>query len=99
MKMSKKFIKMCEVYKLFINDEMGELDFSKSAQAVMYKSETFGGDKPMSDNGFYVGKRWSDATVKSWKETIKNGELLRRELYEDGKFPHWWLDKVLGSEL
>jgi hypothetical protein len=29
-----------------------------------------------------------------WKEDIEKGILFKKELYEDPKFPHWWLDSI-----
>jgi hypothetical protein len=29
-----------------------------------------------------------------WKEDIESGLLFKKELYEDEKFPHWWLDSI-----
>ncbi len=49
-------------------------------------------DKP---NGYAIGKRWMEVTVRMWREDISKGLLFTWELYEDGRFPHWWLDEVL----
>jgi hypothetical protein len=60
----------------------------------LYYSESYGDD--VSDrNGFYVGKRYLNLQVNMWKEDIEKGFLRKFELYEDGKYPHWWLDRVL----
>lgn len=34
-------------------------------------------------------------TVTMWKEDIQSGLLSKYELYDEGRFPHWWLDNVL----
>mgnify|MGYP001576579349 CR=1 FL=1 len=46
-------------------------------------------------NGFAVGKQILNITVSMWKEDMKNGLLFKKELYDDGTFPVWWLNKVL----
>lgn len=60
----------------------------------MYVSETFGG-KPSKKNGYALGKSWLGVNVAMWKEDIARGHLPKSELYEDERFPHWWLDRVL----
>jgi hypothetical protein len=70
---------------LYLSDEM---------MIELYYSESYGDD--VSDrNGFYVGKRYLNLQVNMWKEDIEKGFLRKFELYEDGKYPHWWLDRVL----
>lgn len=94
--MTYKWRKMAEVYKAFNQ----EGDFSKEAAEAMYLYESRGGELPGWDNGYYTGKHLMDVTVKMWKDDL-NGKLddfpllTKKELYEDEKFPHWWLDKVL----
>ena len=34
-------------------------------------------------------------TIGMWKEDLPTGLILRRELYEDPNYSHWWLDQVL----
>jgi hypothetical protein len=46
-------------------------------------------------NGFAVGKRWAEVTVRMWKKDIACGLLFIHELYDIEKFPTWWLDEVL----
>jgi hypothetical protein len=41
-----------------------------------------------------LGKKWMNVTVAMWKEDIEQFNLRKYELYEDARFPHWWLDKV-----
>ena len=70
------------------------LDYSDEAMIEMYNSESYG--TPVNrHNGFYVGKQWLNVNVTMWREDIQRGLLFEKELYNDPKFPHWWLDKVL----
>lgn len=91
---SKKFKRMAEVYRIFSKDWEHMLDYSDDAMIEMYNSESYG--TPVSrTNGFYVGKQWLNVNVQMWKEDISKGYLQKCELYDDPKFPHWWLDNVL----
>jgi hypothetical protein len=85
---------MSELYRHFSNDWKECLDYSEESLREMYNSETHG-DPVSSTNGFYVGKRWLNVSVKMWKEDIEKGLLFKQELYNDPNYPHWWLDKVL----
>ena len=38
---------------------------------------------------------FAGVTVGMWKEDLPTGLILRRELYEDPNYSHWWLDQVL----
>lgn len=87
---------MCEVYRIFSKDYENFCDFSDSSIIELFNNESYG--SPVSDkNGFYVGKKWLNVTIKMWKEDIECGMLYKWELYEDGKFPEWWLDSVLNN--
>lgn len=60
-------------------------------------------------NGFAVGKKWLNVQVKAWLkdcEQFIDGEEqphyrgwanVLRELYDDPRFPHWWLDEVFSK--
>jgi hypothetical protein len=48
-------------------------------------------------NGYAVGKRWMQITVNMWREDIKKGLLFVWELYEEKRYPNWWLDEVLRT--
>lgn len=37
--------------------------------------------------------------VAMWKEDIELGCLFQVELYDDPKFPHWWLDGVFKKDV
>ena len=84
---------MSEVYKMFANDWKDCLDFSDESLVELYNYESYGGTISPK-NGFAVGKKWLNLNVSMWKKDITQGFLLKRELYEDPKFPHWWLDGV-----
>lgn len=85
---------MSEIYQIFAQDWKDCLDFSDEMMLELYYSESYGAE--VSDNnGFYVGKRYLNLQVTSWREDIAKGYLFKFELYEDGKYPHWWLDRVL----
>jgi hypothetical protein len=95
MKPSKKFIKMCDVYKIFSKD-WENLDYSDKAKSELYKAETYGTCKCNPKNGFYVGKKWLNVFVAMWYEDIEKGLLFKWELYEGDHFPKWWLDKIFN---
>ena len=62
----------------------------------LFNNESYGTPvKPK--NGYSLGKKWMDVTISMWLEDIDSGLLRRSELYEDEKFPHWWLDNVLKN--
>lgn len=86
---------MSEVYRIFTKDWEHLLDFSEKSLLEMYHSETHG-DTVSPNNGFYVGKKYLNVTVKMWKEDIQKGCLFIQELYIDPKYPHWWLDNIFG---
>jgi hypothetical protein len=93
MKISKRFLRMAAIYKIFA---MGaeKLDFSDAAREEMFVAETYG--KFVSEsNGFANGKKWMDVNLSMWKQDIRDGLLRKKELYEDPMFPDWWLNRVL----
>ena len=87
---------MCEIYRIFSNDWKHLLDYSDEALLELYMSETFG-DKVSAKNGFAVGKKYLSVHVEMWREDIGKGLLFKHELYEDEKFPHWWLDSIFKT--
>jgi hypothetical protein len=99
-KISKSWLKMAEIYKIFA-DGWNNIDFSDKAKQEMFDFESSGrGDIEIdcfstTNNGFAVGKKWLNVQVAMWIEDIQNGIIGKVELYNDKKFPHWWLDKVL----
>lgn len=87
---------MCDIYRIFSKEFEHFCDFSDESMVELYNSESFGTE--VSElNGFYVGKKWLNVTVKMWKEDIEQGLLYKTELYKDEKFPEWWLDSVLKN--
>lgn len=70
------------------------MDFSDEAMIEMYNSESYGTAVNKSTNGFYIGKQWLNVQISMWKEDRLQGHLILSELYEDPKFPHWWLDNI-----
>jgi len=72
---SKKFEKMCELYKIFASH--WNCDFSEEAKEYAYKQETFGGGDSsgiFSDgkkpNGYLIGKKWLNVQVTAWKKDL-----------------------------
>ena len=110
--MTPSYQKMSEVYKIFATD-WDNLDFTPEALEEMYLYESKGiGDIDVSSqhidylttgkkvNGYSVGKKYLNVTVKSWlKDLEKPGWLsYLQSLYED-EFPSWWLDKIFKKFL
>lgn len=105
------YVKILGIYKLFTDVNHPNLDFSEQAKEEMYQAETFGKgccnvDQLYLDylltgkkiNGYAVGKRNMDITIKMWMEDLKRwGTLFLIQLYEDPEFPHWWLDKIFKN--
>ena len=84
---------MSEVYRIFSRSWDHVLDYSDTMLLELYNSESYG-TRVSSNNGFSVGKTYLNVHEKMWKEDIKLGLLRKQELYEDGLFPHWWLDSI-----
>lgn len=99
MKISKNWLKMAEIYKLF---SPPSYDFSEKAKQEAYLFESKGiGNKEIGIfqeekiNGYLYGKKMLNITVTMWKEDIEKGLLSMQELYQD-KFPRWWLNKIFN---
>lgn len=93
---------MCEVYRLFAQDWASCSTFTDDDIIELYNHESYGlplrqHTSASPGNGFALGKKWLNVTVAMWLEDLALGTLFKHELYEDGKFPHWWLDKVLNK--
>lgn len=84
---------MAGLYRIFAKDWEHVLDFGDEMLIELFNVESFGG-RTSPKNGYAVGKQWLNVHVKMWKEDIDNGTLFKIELYEDEKFPHWWLDSI-----
>jgi hypothetical protein len=72
------------------------LDFSDEKLIELFNGESYG-TFVSANNGFAHGKKWLSLNVEMWKEDIQKGYLLKRELYEDELFPHWWLDSIFKN--
>jgi hypothetical protein len=104
MKPTKKWLKMAEVYKIFVLPG-GNPDFSEKMAQEMFEFESTGKGNieidcfSSSHNGYANGKKWLNVTLSMWKEDIANGLLFKRELYEEPKYANvkWWLDEVLST--
>ena len=59
MKISKKWRKISEIYKKFLEKDW-EVDLSEDAALEMYLFESFGQGKPSNKNGYYLGKKWME---------------------------------------
>ena len=92
---SNKFRRMSELYKIFAKG-FGDLDFSDEALLSLYNHESYGLSLSPR-NGFAVGKQYLNVQVSMWREDIRAGLLAKFELYNDERFPHWWLDGVLDN--
>ncbi len=88
-----KFKRMCEVYHIFSKDWEHLFDYSDQSKIDLFNHESYG-TKLNSNNGYALGKKWLNVHVKMWKEDIRSGILFKHELYNDPKFPHWWLDSI-----
>lgn len=95
---------MSEIYRLFGEDDH---DWSEEAALEAFQNETLGKGNhnvrlfhaDRKPNGFVVGKHWSDVQLKMWRVGLKEGTLGIEELYEDGKYPFWWLDNHFPGSL
>ncbi len=94
MKISKKWLRMAEIYRRFAKD-YPQADMSDGAALAMYRHETFGEPMPQTGklNGYALGKKWMDVTVAAWKEEIPQLGLLVSELQAAG-YPDWFLERV-----
>lgn len=87
---------MAEIYREFGHDVSPNSDFSDTAIIELYNHESYGTILG-ADNGFAIGKRYLNLQVTSWKEALLEGSISKSELYEDEKYPTWWLDSVLKN--
>lgn len=93
---SNKFKRMAALYKIFAESLSQRLDFSDDSLLELYNFESFGGSIS-SNNGFAFGKQYLNLQVTMWREDLIAGNLTKAELYEDDRFPHEWLDRVLKT--
>lgn len=92
---SKKFRRMSEIYRVFGSGFSG-LDYDDAALLSLYNHESYGTELS-KNNGFAVGKKYLNVQVAMWKEDLQRCWISKSELYEDGKYPSWWLDSVLEN--
>ena len=88
---------MCEVYRIFSKDWEHLYDFSDQSMIEFFNHESYG--TPISkENGFALGKKWLNVNVAMWKEDIERGLFRTSELYNDEKYPHWWLNSIFKND-
>ena len=87
------------MYQHFSRDWSHLCDYSRESLEDAYLFDSLGQKPPPRElrNGYMLGKQWMGVTISMWKEDLNKGLLLRRELYEDPNYPHWWLDQVLSE--
>jgi len=89
---------MCEVYRIFSKDWEHLYDFSDQSKIDLFNHESYG--LPIqNNNGYALGKKWLNVQVSMWKEDMESGIFFKFELYQDSKFPHWWLDSIFKDRL
>jgi len=104
-KISKKWKRMSEIYKLFAKD-LPCVSFTNKDAEEVYLWESIGrgvfkgGVFPErrnngTYNGYMFGKIWRDWHVTEWKSDIAKGLLFAQELYDCNRYPKWWLDKII----
>lgn len=108
MKISNKWRKMSQVYKLFA-ERFKRASFTEEDAEEVYLWESTGKGNLKAGvfpdaradgtyNGYVVGKVWKDWHVTEWRAAVKEGRLFPRELYLGGKYPKWWLDKIFEKK-
>jgi hypothetical protein len=99
---SKRWWKYAEIYRIFGG---GDLDYSDESAFEAYQYETTGKGRHQLGlfgdglNGYVIGKHWMNVQVKLWREGIKEGTLFIEELYDEGRYPHWWLEQHFPGTL
>lgn len=88
---------MAELYRIFAASWSHKLDFSDSALLSLYNHESYGTNLSPA-NGYAVGKQYLNLQVTMWREDLAAGLIFKWELYEDERFPRWWLDSVLDNK-
>lgn len=94
MKITNKWRKKAEMYKMMRKGIHDSLDFSEKAAQAMFDYESGGGMPPEKNNGYKVGKMWLNWQITEWKKDIKSGLLFVSELYKDSSLPKWFLDSI-----
>jgi hypothetical protein len=83
---------MIPIFRVFSRDWDTCLDYSDDMLYEMYDHESRGVGRISPLNGFYQGKKFMNVTVAQWHEDMFS-TIFPWDLYEDEKFPHWWLDR------
>ena len=94
-RISQKYRETVKLYEFFAHNNKHLVDFSEAMMLELFVYESTGKGSISSDNGFAYGKQQMDITVAMWMEDIPKGLLHPSELYEDGNFPHRWLDRII----
>jgi hypothetical protein len=89
---------MAALYRVFADSWSHRLDFSDEALLSLYNHESYG-TRLSPNNGYAVGKQYLNLQVTMWREDLAAGLIFKWELYDDERFPHWWLDSVLDNKL
>lgn len=107
---SQRYRKQAGIYKQFAQGY--DVDFSERALEEMFNYESKGIGKigigvfvDKTINGYFLGKQRMDLQIAMWKESLPDRvtkkfpypTLWLWELYEEGQYPHWWLDKIFRS--
>ena len=106
--MTKKWLRMAEMYKHFAKPWNHLCDFSEEAKQAMFDYESKGIGNLKQDifsqeicNGYALGKHWMDVNVSEWKRGLTEQDLgwtkvppilYIHELLVD--YPEWFLKKV-----
>lgn len=94
---SNRFKRMAEIYRVFGSGWTDYHLFTDEKLVELFNNESYG--EPLSENnGFALGKSWLNVNVAMWLEDRARGHLVLSELYEDEKFPHWWLDSIFKNK-
>jgi len=104
MKITRRWLKKAEIYKIFTNPWKHRCTFTeKDAEELFIYESTGMGNISIdtfndSSNGFAVGKKWADVQVNMWLEDFSKNRLFARmclqEMYWNKEFPEWWLDTI-----
>jgi hypothetical protein len=99
---SKKWLKIAPIYYRFV-DSPEAFDWSEQAALEAYLLESQGIGKTsrsifeQNKNGYVLGKKWMDATIKMWISNLNDCLLSPQDLYKDFRGFEWFLDRFVGS--
>lgn len=100
---TKSWWKMAEIYKIFAVGYT--CDFSLKSAQELFDHESGRVFRPGTGvfinekNGYAIGKKWCDVQVKAWLYDLEKPDWywVLKNLYSDGLFPHWWLNKIFKN--